>query len=157
SGKRRKPERKIIQGGSYESVARGVDKAVEENQKQRKEKVRKMRQEISRKSQIANKRIRRLEEKGVTTPALQSFYESRGKGNYFRNKDKSNNQAMKELAEIEKYEDMATSKKTGAREIQNDTARKFNIALTGHVWVANQMKVNEIFRIVDKVDEYLKT
>src|SRR5699024_2541740 len=36
-------------------------------------------------------------------------------------------------------------------------ARKFNIELTGHDWVANQKKVNEIFRIVDKVDEYLKT
>lgn len=156
-GKRRKPERKIIKGGSYESVARGVDEAVEENQKQRKEKVRKMRQEISRKSQMANKRIRRLEEKGVMTPALRSFYDSRGKGNYFSIRGKSNNQAMQELAEIEKYLDMATSTLTGAREILNDTARKFNIELTGKDWVENQKKVNEIFRIVDKVDEYLKT
>src|SRR5699024_12376758 len=70
---------------------------------------------------------------------------------------KSNNQAMQELEEIEKYLDMATSTLTGAREILNDTARKFNIELTGHDWVANQKKVNEIFRIVDKVDEYLKT
>src|SRR5699024_9740229 len=79
------------------------------------------------------------------------------KGNYFSIRGKSNNQAMQELAEIEKYLDMATSTLTGAREILNDTARKFNIELTGHDWVANQKKVNEIFRIVDKVDEYLKT
>lgn len=156
-GKTRRPKRVVVRGGSMTSVARKVDNAVEQNQKQRKQKIKKMRQEISRKSQMANKRIKRLEEKGVMTPALRSFYDTRGKGNYFSIRGKSNNQAMQELAEVEKYLDMATSSLTGARKILTETSRKFNIELTGHDWVANQKKVNEIFRIVDKVDEYLKT
>lgn len=156
-GRVRRPKKQTITGRSMVEVATKVDVATGKNIKQRKQKIKKMRREISRKAQMANKRIRRLEEKGVMTPALSSFYRTRGKGNYFSIRGKSNNQAMQELAEVERYLEMATSSLTGARKILNDTAKKFNIELVASDWVKNQKRVNEIFRIVDKVDEYLKT
>src|SRR5699024_3680726 len=73
------------------------------------------RKEVSRRASIANKRLRRLQATGMSTPALEKWREDGGE--YFSVRGKSYNEVQAEMARVNQYLDSATSSISGAKKV----------------------------------------
>ncbi len=93
-----------------------LEEKVEKQIKKKQKRISAYRKEVSRRAAIANKRIKRLEEKGMTSsPAYQKWLADGGQK--FSVRGKSYNEVQAEMARINTYLDSATSSITGAKKV----------------------------------------
>lgn len=124
-------------------------------QKKAQEKVKQLKQEISQKASMANKRLARLEKNNLTeTPSYRNWVEYGG-GVKFSVKGKSYNELQAELARVNHFLDNATSTVRGINKVLKDMAK-----VTG----MNYEKVSDLyemsskfFELSSKVEQYLNS
>ena len=114
------------------------------------EKLRNERAEISRKVSLANKRLKRLEEKGYTdNPAYVKS------GGYFSIKGKNYNQTQKELARLDKFINATTSTIRGTHTYLKEMATNTGIKYKN----LQDLRViaPKFFELASKTEQYLRT
>lgn len=117
------------------------------------EQERKLRQEASRLSSLANKRLKRMEEQNLTdTPAYRQWVDDGGAK--FGVRGKTTAQVQAEIGRLNKFINQATSTVSGAKNYYRNIAGSVGIA----DWESIpdlQNKLNNFFSITGKVKEYL--
>ena len=114
---------------------------------------RKLRQEASRLSSIANKRLKRMEEQNLTdTPAYRKWVED-GEAK-FGVRGKSMAQVQAEIGRLNNFINQATSTVTGAKNYYKNIAGSVGIVEWEDI-PDLQNKLNNFFSITGKVKEYL--
>ena len=120
-----------------------------------KSKTRKLKQEISRKASMANKRLARLEKNGLTeTASYRNWVDYRG-GVKFSVKGKSYNELQAELARVNHFLDNATSTIRGTNKVLKDMAKTTGMFYT-NVNDLYRMSAN-FFALSSKVEQYLNS
>jgi len=118
-------------------------------------KTKKLKQEISRKASMANKRLARLEKNGLTeTPSYRNWVDYGG-GVKFSVKGKSYNELQSELARVNHFLDNATSTIRGTNKVLKDMAK-----VTGMTYknVGDLYKMSsKFFELSSKVEQYLNS
>ena len=119
----------------------------------RKEKA--FRREASRKASAANKRIKRLEEQGLTnTPAYRAWFGSGAE--HFSVRGKSQNQVKSEMARIERFLDNATSTVRGAKANLSKIASEIGTVNNDSKHILND-ELAKFFEATSKVEQFLNT
>lgn len=109
--------------------------------------------EISRKASLANKRLKRLEEKGLTSsPAYKQWLESGGQK--FSVKGKSYNELQAELARVNHFIDAKTSTIRGVNRVLQDIAQTTGIETKDIAKI--QKHATKFFELTNKIEEYLR-
>lgn len=101
----------------------------------------------------ANKRIERLQNKGMETPALTKWLDAGGKK--FSVAGKDYNQTQAELARIRQFNNAKTSTIRGANEVLKNMAK--NIGRENTSLSQLQSEASQFFRLADKVEQYLNS
>ena len=116
-------------------------------------KERKLRQEASRLSSLANKRLKRMEQQNLQkSPAYQSWVDSGGAK--FGVRGKTMAQVQSEVGRLNKFINQTTSTVTGAKNYFKKVGR--NVGITEFKDIPDlQRKLNSFFEITGKVKEYL--
>lgn len=116
-------------------------------------KERKLRQEASRLSSLANKRLKRMEKQNLQkSPAYQSWVDSGGAK--FGVRGKTMAQVQSEVGRLNKFINQSTSTVTGAKNYFKKVGR--NVGITEFKDIPDlQRKLNNFFEITGKVKEYL--
>lgn len=116
-------------------------------------KERKLRQEASRLSSLANKRLKRMEQQNLqNSPAYQSWVDSGGAK--FGVRGKTMEQVQAEVGRLNKFINQSTSTVTGAKNYFKKIGR--NVGITEFKDIPDlQNKLNSFFQITGKVKEYL--
>ena len=116
-------------------------------------KERKLRQEASRLSSLANKRLKRMEQQNLQkSPAYQSWVDSGGAK--FGVRGKTMEQVQAEVGRLNKFINQSTSTVTGAKNYFKTVGR--NVGITEFKDIPDlQNKLNSFFQITGKVKEYL--
>lgn len=114
---------------------------------------RKLRQEASRLSSLANKRLKRMEQQNLqTSPAYQSWVDSGGAK--FGVRGKTMEQVQAEIGRLNKFINQTTSTVTGAKNYYRKVGE--NVGITEYKDIPDlQNKLNNFFEITAKVKEYL--
>ena len=117
------------------------------------EEERKLRQEASRLSSMANKRLKRMENQNLlNSPAYKSWVEDGGAK--FGVRGKSTEQVKAEIGRLNKFLDMSTSTVKGAKNYFRNVAN--NLGIVEYKDMPDlQNKINNFFEISGKVKEYL--
>ena len=127
-------------------------KATKSGQLTRKEK--ELRREASRLASLANKRIKRIEQQGLTeSPAYKKYVED-GKQK-FGVRGKNMEEVKQEVARMNDFIKKQTSTVTGTKKYLNNVAKVAGITKFDN-FKDLQNKLNTFFRGVDKVREYLQ-
>ena len=114
----------------------------------------KLKAEVSKKASMANKRLVRLENNGLTeTPAYKTWINYNG-GVKFSVKGKDYNQLQHELARLNQFIDSTTSTVRGANKVLKEMAANTGIKY-GSIKEL-QAKSKQFFDLADKIKEYLK-
>lgn len=109
--------------------------------------------EVSRKASMANKRLRRLEAKGLTSsPAYKMWLESGGAN--FSVRGKSYNELQAELARVNRFIDAKTSTIRGVNRVLQDIAKTTGIETKDIVKIQNHAV--KFFELTSKVEQYLR-
>ena len=109
--------------------------------------------EISRKASMANKRLKRLEQKGLTSsPAYKHWLESGGQK--FSVKGKNYNELQAELARVNHFIDAKTSTIRGLNKVLKDIAKTTGIETKDIVKIQNHAV--KFFELTSKVEQYLR-
>lgn len=117
------------------------------------DKERKLRQEASRLSSLANKRLKRMEKQDLTnSPAYQKWLDEGGQK--FGVKGKSMQQVKYEVTRLNNFINLTTSTVTGAKNYFNNVAKQVGIT-TWENYKDLQNKLNTFFSISSKVKDYL--
>ena len=116
-------------------------------------KERKLRQEASRLSSLANKRLKRMEQQNLQkSPAYQSWVDSGGAK--FGVRGKTMAQVQSEVGRLNKFINQSSSTVTGAKNYFKKVGR--NVGITEFKDIPDwQNKLNNFFQITGKVKEYL--
>lgn len=131
-------------------------KAVESKFKEKEDRIKAYRKEVSRRAAIANKRLARLEKKGMTSsPAYQSWLESGGKK--FSIRGKNYNQVQAEMAKINTYLESATSSIRGANRVVKEMIKNTGVKIDYKDLEDVQKKTKKFFEISSKVEQYFRT
>lgn len=120
---------------------------------ERKAKIRALKSKISKKASMANKRLKRLENNGLTEmPAYRNWVDYGG-GAKFSVKGKNYNELQAELSRVNKFIDNQTSTVRGAHKVLK------NIASTAGVSYKNvgelYSKTTNFFSLASKVQQYM--
>lgn len=116
------------------------------------ERIRAYRQEASRLASMANKRLKRLEERGLTdSPAYQMYL--REGGEYFSVRGKTQEQLRDEVRRMRKFVEAQTSTIRGLTTQLRDMAENTGIQYTTTKELLAKSK--RFFELHDKVKEYL--
>lgn len=120
------------------------------------ERFKRLKKEVSRKASLANKRLRRLEDRGLTSsPAYQAWLKAKG-GENFGVRGKDYNALQSELAKLNNFIDYRTSTVNGSknlfREIAENTGLEYDPDL---IDMNEQAKV--FFDLASKTEQYLRT
>lgn len=127
-------------------------KAKKDNVLSAKEK--KERREASRLVSMANKRLKRIEQQGLTeSPAYKKFIEDGGQK--FGIRGKTREEVKQEVARMNDFLKKQTSTVTGAKQYLKNVAQSVGITKFDN-FKQLQDQLNTFFRGVDKVREYLK-
>lgn len=127
---------------------------VETKAKAKENRVRQYRAEASKMASMANKRIARLEAKGLTdTPAYQGYIASGGGKFSVRGKD--HNQLQSEVARMKAFVEANTSTITGVNDYLKDMAKNTGIKYKNMEEL--HAKAGRFFELSNKVEEYLRT
>lgn len=116
-------------------------------------KERKLRQEASRLSSLANKRLKRLEQQNLQkSPSYQAWVDSGGVK--FGVKGKTMEQVQAEIGRLNQFINQTTSTITGAKNYFKNVGR--TVGITEYKDIPDlQKKLNNFFQITGKVKEYL--
>ena len=118
-------------------------------------KTKKLKQEISRKASMANKRLVRLENKGLQdTPAYRNWVEYGG-GVKFSVKGKSYNELQAELSRVNSFLDNATSTIRGTNKVLKDMAKVTGMTYKNVGELYNMS--SKFFELSSKVEQYLNS
>lgn len=129
---------------------KGVEKALSEKEKR----IKKYRQEATRKMSMANKRLKRLEQNGLTdSPAYQQFLQH-GQPK-FSVKGKSYNELQKEVARMNRFLDSQTSTVRGINRTLKDMASNTGIKYRNLQELRSKAK--QFFELASKVEQYLRS
>ena len=114
---------------------------------------RKLRQEASRLSSLANKRLKRMEQQNLqSSPAYQSWVDSGGAK--FGVRGKTTEQVQAEIGRLNKFINQTTSTVRGAKQYYRKVGQ--NVGITEYKDIPDlQNKLNNFFEITAKVKEYL--
>jgi len=122
--------------------------------KDKEQRIREYRAEVSRKAAIANKRIQRLEKNKLTdTPAYQQ-YMSLKNGQKFSVKGKTYNEVQSELAKLNKFLEAKTSTVRGANQVLKEMAKNTGIKYKNLKEL--RAKSAKFFELSSKVEQYLR-
>lgn len=111
-------------------------------------------QEVSKKASMANKRLRRLENKNLTdNPAYKQWLNYKG-GVNFSVKGKDYNELQKEMARINQFVNAKTSTIRGTNKVLKGIAENTGIQYNS-VKELQQASKN-FFELTSKIDQYLK-
>lgn len=117
------------------------------------------RKEVSRKAAIANKRIKRLEEKGMTSsPAYQKWLSDGGQK--FSVRGKSYNEVQSELAKINTYLDSATSSISGSKKVIKQMMDNIGVKdkdFKKKNFEQVQKETKKFFEIASQIEQYMRT
>ena len=118
------------------------------------EKRRELAKEVSKKASMANKRLRRLENKNLTdTPAYKQWLNFKG-GVKFSVKGKSYNELQQEMARINQFVNAKTSTIRGTNSVLKNIAENTGIKYKS---VKELQKASKNFFILtSKIDQYLR-
>lgn len=120
---------------------------------EKQERIKQFRAEASRKVSIANKRIKRLEESGLTdSPAYKKYIEN-GQPK-FGIKGKSYNEVQAEVARLERFLNAKTSTITGVKEVLKNTADLTGIKYKDLKEL--KAKASSFFELLSKTQQYLR-
>lgn len=113
-----------------------------------------LKEEVSRKASMANKRLVRLENNNLTSsPAYQKWVDYQG-GVKFSVKGKDYNQLQQELARVNQFIEAKTSTVRGLNKVLKEMAENTGIKY-GSVKEL-QSKSKNFFTLADKIKEYLR-
>ncbi len=132
-----------------------VEVEVSMSEVQRKaQRIRALRQEASRLSSMANKRVARLESNDLTTsPAYQQYIRSGGERFSVRGKDY--NEVQREMSRLRKFLDAETSTVRGAHTMLKEMA--VNVGIEYKNMKELTAKAPKFFELASKVEQYLRT
>lgn len=112
------------------------------------------RREASRKAQIANKRIQRLERAGLqSSPAYQKYIAEGGAK--FGVKGKSFNEVQSEMARLNRFLDAKTSTIRGVNQTLREMAKNTGVKYKNLAEL--RAKSDKFFELSSKVEQYLRT
>ena len=118
----------------------------------RKQRIRQLKQEISKKASMANKRLKRLEKNDLTNvPAYRQYVQ--GGGVKFSVKGKNYNQLQAELSRVNHFIDSKTSTVRGTNSVLKEIANTAKIQYNNLSELYSN--VNQFFSIASKVEDYL--
>lgn len=118
----------------------------------RKQRIRQLKQEISKKASMANKRLKRLEKNDLTNvPAYRQYVQ--GGGVKFSVKGKNYNQLQAELSRVNHFIDSKTSTVRGTNSVLKEIANTAKIKYNNLSELYSS--VNQFFAIASKVEDYL--
>lgn len=113
-----------------------------------------LKQEVSKKASMANKRLRRLEKNDLTSNPAYKNWQEYGGGQNFSVKGKDYNQLQQELARVNMFIDAKTSTVRGSnkvmKEMANNTGIKYNKLSELY------SKSGKFFELASKVEQYMK-
>lgn len=110
------------------------------------------RQEVSRLSNIANKRIRRLEESDFnSSPAYQKWLKEGGE--FFKVQGKTQAEVWNEYYRVKNYLDSKTSSITGTKQVLNNMNQYTGMNLNTYEEIIEAS--GDFFRLAQRVSEYL--
>ncbi len=133
--------------GSYVEITK-----TKSDEQARKQRIRQLKQEISRKASMANKRLKRLEKNELTNvPAYRQYVQ--GGGVKFSVKGKSYNELQAELSRVNHFLDSKTSTIRGTNSVLKDIANTAKIKYDNLSQLYSN--VNKFFSIANKVEDYL--
>lgn len=115
---------------------------------------RKYRQEASRQVSMANKRLKRLQQKNLTTSPSYKKWVDEG-GQKFGIKGKNQNEVRAEVARLNKFLNQATSTVTGTKKYLTNVAGQVGVKQWGSFEELNN-QLQGFFDVTDRVQEYLK-
>lgn len=112
-----------------------------------------LKQEVSRKASMANKRLVRLKANKLTeVPAYKQFINERG-GAKFSVKGKTYNQLRKELNEVNRFLNQTTSTVRGARKVLKGIAKTVGIQIGSVKNLQNELSA--FFNLASMIEQYL--
>ena len=118
----------------------------------RKQRIRQLKQEISKKASMANKRLKRLEKNDLTNvPAYRQYVQCGGVK--FSVKGKNYNQLQAELSRVNHFIDSKTSTVRGTNSVLKEIADTAKIKYENLSELYSN--VNQFFSIASKVEDYL--
>lgn len=113
-----------------------------------------LKQEVSRKSSMANKRLVRLENNNLTNlPAYKQWKDYKG-GIKFSVKGKSYNELQKEMARLDSFLNKKTSLVRQANNVLKDIAENTGIKYNSVKEL--QVKSQRFFELASKIEQYLR-
>ena len=118
----------------------------------RKQRIRQLKQEISKKASMANKRLKRLERNDLTNvPAYKQYIQ--GGGVKFSVKGKNYNQLQAELSRVNHFINSKTSTVRGTNSVLKEIANTAKIKYNNLSELYSN--VNQFFSLATKVEDYL--
>ena len=118
----------------------------------RKQRIRQLKQEISKKASMANKRLKRLENNDLTNvPAYRQYIQ--GGGVKFSVKGKSYNELQAELSRVNHFINSKTSTVRGTNSVLKEIANTAKIKYNNLSELYSN--VNQFFSLATKVEDYL--
>lgn len=118
------------------------------------DRLKELKAEVSKKASMANKRIKRLENKGMTNNPAYRNWEQYNNGQKFSVKGKDYNQLQQELSRVNSFINAKTSTIRGTnkvlKEIASNTGIKYN--KVGELYE----KSAKFFELASKVGQYMK-
>ena len=118
----------------------------------RKQRIRELKQEISKKASMANKRLQRLEKNDLTNvPAYRQYVQ--GGGVKFSVKGKSYNELQAELSRVNHFINSKTSTVRGTNSVLKEIANTAKIKYNNLSELYSN--VNQFFSLATKVEDYL--
>lgn len=118
----------------------------------RKQRIRQLKQEISKKASMANKRLKRLESNDLTNvPAYRQYVQ--GGGVKFSVKGKSYNELQAELSRVNHFINSKTSTVRGTNSVLKEIANTAKIKYNNLSELYSN--VNQFFSLATKVEDYL--
>ena len=118
----------------------------------RKQRIRQLKQEISKKASMANKRLKRLESNDLTNvPAYRQYVQ--GGGVKFSVKGKNYNELQAELSRVNHFIDSKTSTVRGTNSVLKEIANTAKIKYNNLSELYSN--VNQFFSLATKVEDYL--
>lgn len=135
---------------AYDTVEKGERKAL----KDKEQRIKKFRQEASRLSAMANKRLARLEKSGMTdSPAYKKWLDEGGEKFGVRGKDF--NQVQQEVARLRKFLNSQTSTIRGVNKTLKDMAKNTGIKYKNLEELRKHS--GTFFELASKIEQYLRT
>lgn len=118
------------------------------------ERSRQVRQYSYKVTNIANKRIGRLEDEGINSPAYRKWMEDEG-GVRFGIRGKDDDGVIQEIQRAERFNHMQTSTVRGATDYLRELGDRLGMEVSDRLSIQEQS--SRVFAVVSKLDQLMKT